>query len=217
MAQISTATGTTNGLLPVDLPPTPAIRTIEVRIPWISAIRLWQGNLTPIGTAPSSAPENVGLTNYVNALAKASTGLKLFIDYHSYSQLFMTRKPTFSPSPAYFPFIPSQSTDLAPAYGYSCTAVTANNAEYQSLAQGAVAAIKAIYGTVFKAGAICPTIYQVSGSSVDYVTDVSKAQYTFTSELRDTGSFGFVLPANQILPSAVEAFAGFRYLLLNLR
>ena len=103
------------------------------------------------------------------------------------------------------------------AYGYSCTIVTANNAEYQSLASGVVAAIKAVYGTVFQSGPICPTIYQVSGSSVDYVTDVSKAKYAFTSELRDTGANGFVLPPAQIRPSAVEAYAGLRYLLLNLK
>lgn len=95
--------------------------------------------------------------------------------------------------------------------------MTANNAEYQSLAQGVVAAIKSVYGTVFQSGPLCPTIYKVTGGSVDYVTDVSKAQYTFTSELRDTGNYGFVLPAAQIVPSAVEAYAGFRYLLLNLR
>ena len=111
----------------------------------------------------------------------------------------------------------THGTDKSKAYGYFCTIVTANNAEYQSLAQGVVAAIKAVYGTVFKAGPICPTIYQVSGSSVDYATDVSKAQYAFTSELKDTGSYGFVLPANQILPSATEAYAGFRYLILNLK
>ncbi|KAL8720005.1 MAG: hypothetical protein Q9225_003076 [Loekoesia sp. 1 TL-2023] len=144
------------------------------------------------GLAPQDAPETVVLSNFVNQLAASTQKLKLFIDYHSYSQLFMT------------------------PYGYSCTIVTANNAEYQSLAQGVVAAIKAVYGTVFEAGPICPTIYQVSGSSVDYVTDVTKAQYVFTSELRDTGNYGFVLPADQILPSGVEAFAGLRYLLSNL-
>lgn len=106
---------------------------------------------------------------------------------------------------------------MTTAYGYSCSVVSSNNAEYQSLASGVVAAIKSVYGTVFRTGAICPTIYQVSGGSVDYVTDVSKAQYTFTSELRDTGNYGFVLPANQILPSAIEAFAGLKYLLLNLK
>ena len=92
-----------------------------------------------------------------------------------------------------------------------------NNAALQTLAQGVVAAIKFVYGTVFKAGPICTTIYQATGSSVDYVNDVSKSQYTFTSELRDTGTYGFVLPPSQILPSAVEAYAGFKYLLLNIK
>ncbi|KAL8752131.1 MAG: hypothetical protein Q9199_005962 [Rusavskia elegans] len=145
------------------------------------------------GLAPADAPETVVLANFVNKLAASAQKLKLFIDYHSYSQLFMT------------------------PYGYSCTVLTANNAEYQSLAQGVAAAIKSVYGTVFKTGPICPTIYQVSGSSVDYVADVTKAQYSFTSELRDTGKYGFVLPANQIAPSGVEAWAGLRYLLGNLR
>lgn len=89
--------------------------------------------------------------------------------------------------------------------------------EYQSLAKGAVAAIYAVHGTRFDYGPICTTIYQASGSSVDYVADVVKGDYTFTSELRDTGNYGFVLPANQILPSGEEAFAGVRYLLQNMK
>lgn len=52
---------------------------------------------------------------------------------------------------------------------------------------------------------------------MDYVYDVTKAQYAFTTELRDTGMNGFVLPPDQILPSAVEEFAGLRYLLLNIQ
>lgn len=94
--------------------------------------------------------------------------------------------------------------------------MTSNDAEYQSLARGVVSAIRSVYGTIFQSGPICSTIYQVSGGSVDYVADVSQAQYSFTSELRDTGRYGFVLPANQIRPSAVEADAGLRYLLSNL-
>lgn len=81
-----------------------------------------------------------------------------------------------------------------------------------SLARGAVAAIKAVYGTAFTAGPICTTIYQATGSSVDYAYDVSKIKYSFTAELRDTGSSGFVLPANQILPSGIEAWAGIKYI-----
>ncbi|MCJ1365983.1 hypothetical protein MMC16_005108 [Acarospora aff. strigata] len=145
------------------------------------------------GVSPANAPETKVLASWMDNIGRSSNGLKLYIDVHAYSQLFMT------------------------PYGYSCSVLAANNAVLQSLAQGAIAAIRAVYGTVFRAGPICSTIYQATGTSVDYVNDVSKAQYTFTSELRDTGTFGFVLPVSQILPSGIEAYAGFRYLLLNMR
>ncbi|KAL8802515.1 MAG: hypothetical protein Q9182_003755 [Xanthomendoza sp. 2 TL-2023] len=141
------------------------------------------------GLSPADAPETVVLANFVNKLQSSPQKLKLFIDYHSYSQLFMT------------------------PYGYSCTTLSAQNTEYQSLASGTATAIRAAYGTVFKTGPICPTIYQVSGSSVDYLADVTGAGYAFTSELRDTGKFGFVLPREQIRPSGVESWEGLRFLL----
>ncbi|KAL7932574.1 hypothetical protein V8C35DRAFT_77972 [Trichoderma chlorosporum] len=143
------------------------------------------------GAAAGDAVEFKALSSYIQQIQKAQ-GVKLYIDYHSYSQLFMT------------------------PYGYSCSAVAPNNDELQSLAQGAVAAIRAVHGTEFVYGPICSTIYQATGSSVDYVNDVIQADYTFTSELRDTGEYGFVLPANQILPSGEEAYAGFKYLLQNI-
>lgn len=127
------------------------------------------------------------------ASIKSSQGLKLYIDWHSYSQLFMT------------------------PYGYSCSALATNNDEYQSLASGATDAIGALFGTQFTPGPICSTIYQATGTSVDYVADITKADYSFTVELRDTGRNGFVLPANQILPSGQEAFEGVKYLLRNMK
>ena len=106
---------------------------------------------------------------------------------------------------------------MTTAYGYSCTAVATKNSEYQSLAQGAAAAMKAVFGTTFKTGPICTTIYPATGSSVDYVQDVVNSDYVFTVELRDTGNYGFVLPAAQILPSGQEAYAGVKYLLQNMK
>lgn len=144
------------------------------------------------GAAAGDSVEFKALSAYIQKI-KTAQGLKLYIDYHSYSQLFMT------------------------PYGYSCSAVAPNNSELQSLAKGAVAAIRAVHGTSFEYGPICSTIYQATGSSVDYVNDVVKADYTFTSELRDTGRYGFVLPANQIVPSGEEAYAGFKYLLQNMK
>ncbi|KAK1251519.1 hypothetical protein MKX07_006998 [Trichoderma sp. CBMAI-0711] len=144
------------------------------------------------GAAAGDSVEFKALSAFIQKI-KTAQGVKLYIDYHSYSQLFMT------------------------PYGYSCTAVAPNNSELQSLAKGAVAAIRAVHGTSFEYGPICSTIYQATGSSVDYVSDVIKADYTFTSELRDTGRYGFVLPADQILPSGEEAYAGFKYLLQNMK
>jgi hypothetical protein len=43
------------------------------------------------GKAQADAPETQVLSAWMQATKKAQ-GLKLFIDYHSYSQLFMTRK-----------------------------------------------------------------------------------------------------------------------------
>lgn len=46
---------------------------------------------SPSGRAAADAPETVVLANFVNKMAASAQKLKLFIDYHSYSQLFMTR------------------------------------------------------------------------------------------------------------------------------
>ncbi|EHL01021.1 putative Metallocarboxypeptidase A-like protein [Glarea lozoyensis 74030] len=133
--------------------------------------------VNPDGRAAGDATENVGLRNYISTLA-AKQKVQLFIDIHSYSQLFMT--------------------------------------PLQSLARGTASAIQAVYGTVYEYGPICSTIYQATGSSVDWVNDIAKAKYTFTIELRDTGRYGFILPPAQILPTALETYQGFRYLLLNM-
>lgn len=144
------------------------------------------------GTSAGDAPETQALSSWL-LKTKQAQGVKLFIDYHSYSQLFMT------------------------PYGYSCTATAVKHTELQSLARGAVAAIKAVHGKTYEYGPICTTIYPATGSSVDYVNDVVGADYTFTSELRDTGANGFVLPPAQILPTGQESWAGFVYLLKNMR
>ncbi len=44
------------------------------------------------GVSAGDTPEAVTLSSWLKA-TKAAQGLKLFIDYHSYSQLFMTRRP----------------------------------------------------------------------------------------------------------------------------
>ncbi|KND86726.1 Metallocarboxypeptidase A-like protein [Tolypocladium ophioglossoides CBS 100239] len=144
------------------------------------------------GESAGDAPETKALSSFLKQV-KASQGLKLYMDWHSYSQLFMT------------------------PYGYTCDAVPANNDDYQRLAGGAVDAIRAVHGTSFQYGPICSTIYQAAGSSIDYVNDVVSGDYGFAAELRDTGRYGFVLPPDQIVPSGEEALAGVKYLLQNMK
>jgi len=161
-----------------------------------------------LGSAAGNVPENVGLREFVESTAKKN-GLKLYIDWHSYSQLLMYRK--------YFYAIIWATSNLYLAYGYSCSEPNKKSTEFNNIAKGAVAAIKAAFGTTFQYGPICQTIYQVSGGSCDYVNDVVKADYTFTLELRDTGRYGFVLPPAQIKPSAIETFEGVKYILQSLK
>jgi len=43
-----------------------------------------------------------------------------------------------------------------------------------------------------------------TGGSMDWAKSKLGVPYTFEWELRDTGSYGFLLPADQIIPTALE-------------
>ena len=49
-----------------------------------------------------------------------------------------------------------------------------------------------------------------AGASEDFGYMVLGAKYSYTLEMRDTGRYGFELPANQIQPTGEETYAGMR-------
>lgn len=49
-----------------------------------------------------------------------------------------------------------------------------------------------------------------AGSSDDWAKGVASIKYAYTIELRDRGTYGFLLPATQIVPTAREIWAGIR-------
>ena len=53
---------------------------------------------------------------------------------------------------------------------------------------------------------------QSSGTSRDWAAGVPQIPFVYTAELRDTGNYGFVLPPNQVLPTAEETWAGLKAL-----
>lgn len=143
------------------------------------------------GSSALDGVETKALKAHLDSVA-AGKGVQLYMDIHSYSQLWL------------YP------------YGYTCSGAAPNAAKYDSLTKGAIAAVAAVHGTAYTGGPICSTIYQVSGDSVDYAFENANASYSMTVELRDTGNYGFILPAAQILPTAEELWAGLAYLLTNM-
>nr|XP_021529582.1 carboxypeptidase A4 [Aotus nancymaae] len=116
---------------------------------------------------------------------------KCFIDLHSYSQLLM--------------------------YPYGYTAKKAPDAEeLDKLARRAAKALASVSGTEYQVGPTCTTVYPASGSSIDWAYD-NGIKFAFTFELRDTGTYGFLLPANQIIPTAEETWLGLKTIMEHVR
>ncbi|KAK3859816.1 hypothetical protein Pcinc_034096 [Petrolisthes cinctipes] len=106
-----------------------------------------------------------------------------YISFHSYSQLWM------------YPW--GWTSDLPEDWQ-----------ELDSLAQDAVNALTAVHGTSYEIGSSTNTIYLASGGSDDWAKGAGNVKFSYTVELRDTGAFGFLLPAGQIIPTGEETFQG---------
>ncbi|NXD07587.1 CBPA1 Carboxypeptidase, partial [Nothocercus nigrocapillus] len=106
--------------------------------------------------------------------------VKAVISIHSYSQMLM------------YP------------YGYK-TEPAPDHDELDALAAKAVQDLAAVHGTQYTYGSIVDTIYQAAGTTVDWAYD-NGIKYSYTFELRDTGRYGFLLPASHIVPTATETW-----------
>jgi carboxypeptidase A1 len=134
---------------------------------------------TYCGPSAFSEPEETALAHYIGN----ATNVQFYIDFHSYSQLWMT---------------PWGWTNTLPP-GYSVLIKGANLA---------VKALSALYGTQYQTGTIISTVYEATGSSVDWTFGNGNVKYSYAVELRDQGQTGFLLPPKQILPSGKETLAG---------
>lgn len=63
--------------------------------------------------------------------------------------------------------------------------------------------MKALDGKVYKVGPAAG-LYPAAGGSDDWAKSIG-IKYSYTLELRDTGTHGFILPAQYIQPTANEA------------
>ncbi|KAK7880913.1 hypothetical protein WMY93_032446 [Mugilogobius chulae] len=136
--------------------------------------RNWDAGFGGPGASSSPCSET-----YRGPSAHSESEVKsIFISIHAYSQMLM------------YP------------YGYTRTPVK-DQAELHALAEKAVASLTSVYGTRYKYGSIINVIYQASGGTIDWTYNQG-IKYSYTFELRDTGLYGFILPAKQIIPTAEE-------------
>ncbi|XP_047536945.1 zinc carboxypeptidase-like [Vanessa atalanta] len=169
--------------------------------------RLWRKNRRPIGTAvgvdlnrnwnnnwlvsgasvnpasdiyagpgPFSEPETLSLSEYIRSMGDR---IDLYLSIHSFSQLLL---------------IP---------FGNS-TAAYANYHDAMNIGRRAMGALSVRYGTQYITGNIAEAIYQATGGSVDWVKEQLKVPLVYCYELRDRGTFGFLLPTDQIRPNNEE-------------
>lgn len=132
------------------------------------------------GPEAFSAPESANIRDFVLTLDPLPV---LGHCFHSYSQLWLW------------------------PYGYDYGAYPDNYKEVQQLAIDASDALFKVHGTVFDP-INSADLYPAAGASDDWYKSLGM-RYAFTTELRDTGNWGFELPKGQIIPSGEEMWAGF--------
>ncbi|XP_048396201.1 carboxypeptidase B2 isoform X1 [Stegostoma tigrinum] len=133
---------------------------------------------TYCGRYPESEPEVKAVAAFIR---KRSDHIMSYISIHSYSQMVM------------FP------------YSYKLSR-SKDHDELNYVAWKAVTAVRSVHGTSYSYGNSAKTIYLSSGCSDDWAYDLG-IKYSFTFELRDTGTYGFLLPPSFIKPTCEEATA----------
>jgi len=137
---------------------------------------------TYMGVDAFSEPETQTASELLTKIAEEEN-LSFYLSLHSYSQLIL---------------IP---------YGTNLGRVPDHD-EHMTIGNLAASAISKRYGTQFTPGNIVELLYVASGASVDYMKGVHDTDLAYTFEMRDTGRYGFVLPADQIIPSSEEFLDG---------
>lgn len=122
-----------------------------------------------------------------------------FLDFHSYSQQVL------------YP------------YSYSCDAHPPSLENLEELAMGLAKAIRISSGELYGVASACEGAVSSAfgrgvtrletggGSAMDWFYHEMRVRYSYQIKLRDTGSYGFLLPKENIIPTGDEAFNAVKY------
>ncbi|CAI4225218.1 unnamed protein product [Auanema sp. JU1783] len=131
------------------------------------------------GAYAFSEPETAAVRDFVQRHPVTT-----FLTFHSYSQILM------------YPF------------GHQVRTYSNDLNDLRSTALSASQALRRLYGTNYKVGTGADTLYPASGGSEDWAKGKGHAKYSFLFELRPEEQVwdGFLLPENQIMPTARETW-----------
>ncbi len=145
-----------------------------------------QSSETYRGTAAFSEPESAGFRDFM----LPRTNMAGHIDIHSYSQMFLW--PT------------SYVATLPP-----------DQASFSKVGTAVQTAIKSQYNKTYTIGSSYTTYGPTAGCIEDWTYTVV-GNLGFCVEVRDTGTYGFIMPASEIAPNVIENFAGAKVMMEEL-
>ncbi|XP_064645161.1 carboxypeptidase B-like [Lineus longissimus] len=129
------------------------------------------------GSKAFSESETKAMSDFILTIPN----LKAYISIHSYSQMILT------------------------PWGYASN-LPADYTELLRVGNAAATELRSLYDTRYQVGSSTALLYAAAGASDDWAKGTAGAKYSYTYELRDTGSYGFILPASQILSTAKETY-----------
>ncbi|KAK3903348.1 hypothetical protein C8A05DRAFT_32930 [Staphylotrichum tortipilum] len=154
------------------------------------------------GDEPFQAVEASNLAKWAKNETDHGARFVAFLDLHSYAQ------------------------EVLYPYSYTCSVDPPNRENLEELAVGLAKAIRISSGELYTVMSACegavartysasesfPRIEAGGGSAIDWFYHELHARYSYQIKLRDTGSYGFLLPSDHIVPTGEEMLNALKYL-----
>ncbi|KAI1436064.1 hypothetical protein GGR50DRAFT_693626 [Xylaria sp. CBS 124048] len=149
------------------------------------------------GDEPLQAVEAAQLADWARNETDRGFKFVAYLDLHSYSQQVLV------------PY--SFSCDVQPPNLENLEEVAMNLAKHMRLSKGETYTMASACE-----GAVTPSAGRLvetrGGSAIDYFFHELGAHYSYQIKLRDTGSYGFLLPSDNIIPTGEEVLHAMKYL-----